>query len=93
MQKTVQTVTFGSSTFAVPSTVKLAELLALVGLQPIRSTYHSDPWKVFEYLDEESLQLTIGTKTVYTDAEAADSAKKAFAKSREPVPESEPVHE
>ena len=78
-QKTVQTVQIGSTTFAVPSTVKLADLLVLVGLQAIRSSYHSEPWKVFEYLDDESTQLTIGTKTVYEDSAAAENAKKAFA--------------
>ena len=78
-QKTVQTVQIGSTTFAVPSTVKLADLLVLVGLQAIRSSYHSEPWKVFEYLDDESTQLTIGMKTVYSDSDAAENAKKAFA--------------
>jgi hypothetical protein len=88
-QKTVQTVQFGSNTFAVPSTVKLADLLVLVGLQAVRSTYNSDPWKVFEYLDDESVQLTIGTKTVYQDSESAENAKKAFARDRELAREAE----
>ena len=88
-QKTVQTVQFGSTTFAVPSTVKLSDLLVLVGLQAIRSTYHSDPWKVFEYLDDEAMQLTIGQKTVYADSESAENAKKAYARDREMARESE----
>jgi hypothetical protein len=88
-QKTVQTVSFGSTTFAVPPTVKLADLLVLVGLQAIRSTYHSDPWKVFEFLDDEAMQLTIGQKTVYADSAAAENAKKAYARERELARESE----
>lgn len=93
-KKTVQTVQFGSSTFAVPASVKLADLLVLVGLQAIRSTYHSDPWKSFEYLDDESLHsITIGTKTVYEDSAAAESAKKDYALGREMARELERVDE
>ena len=88
-QKTVQTVSFGSNTFAVPATVKLADLRVLVGLQAVRSTYNSNPWKVFEYLDDESTQLTIGQKTVYADSAAAENAKKAYARERELARESE----
>ena len=77
-QKTVQTVQLGSNTFAVPANVKLSELLVLVGLQQIRTTYHSDPWKVFEYLDDELTQITIGQKTIYETSDAAESAKKDY---------------
>lgn len=82
-QKTVQTITIGSNTFAVPPSVKLADLLPLVALQAVRTTYNNSPWKVFEYLDDESTQLTIGTKTIYENAEAAENAKKAYVRERE----------
>jgi hypothetical protein len=44
---------------------------------------------VFEYLDDESTQLTIGQKTVYADSESAENAKKAYARDRELARESE----
>jgi hypothetical protein len=93
MMKTVQTVTIGSTTFAVPPSVKLADLLPIVALQPICTTYNNSPWKVFEYLSDESTQLTIGTKTVYADADAAENAKKAYVREREAQRESESANE
>jgi hypothetical protein len=78
-QKTVQTITIGSQSFAIPSGTKLADLLSLIGLQAIRSTYCSNPWKTFDYVSDGSTQIAFGAQLVFENESAAENAKKAFA--------------
>jgi hypothetical protein len=88
--KTVQTITIGSQSFAIPSGTKLADLLALIGLQAIRSTYCSNPWKTFEYVSEHGgTQIAFGTQKVFESEEAAENAKKAYMREHDEARESE----
>ena len=89
-QKTVQTITIGSQSFAIPSGTKLADLLALIGLQAIRSTYCSNPWKTVDYVsDHGGTQIAFGTQRVFENEEAAENAKKQYMREQEDAREAE----
>ena len=89
VQKTVQTVTIGSQSFVVPTGTKLADLLCLVGLQAIRSTYHGSPWKTFEYIDSAGVQISFGSQLVYEGESAAEMAKKQYIREQEALKDAE----
>ena len=89
MQKTVQTVTIGSQSFVVPTGTKLADLLCLVGLQAIRTTYSSNPWKTFEYIDSSGVQVSFSSQLVYERESAAEMAKKAYVREQDALKDAE----
>jgi hypothetical protein len=88
-QKTVQTITIGSQSFAIPAGTKLADLLALIGLQAIRSTYCSNPWKTFDYVSDGSTQISFGAQLVFENESAAENAKKQYVREQDEARESE----
>jgi hypothetical protein len=86
---TVQTITIGNTSYVVPSSVKLADLLAVSNLLPIRSVYSQNPWKSFEYIEHDGMLLSIGTRTVFDSEESAEDAKKAYMRAAELARETE----
>ena len=90
-QKTVQTITIGSQSFAIPSATKLADLLSLIGLQAIRSTYCSNPWKTFDYVTDGNTQISFGAQLVFENESAAENAKKQYLREQDALKESETV--